>query len=117
MQLVVGGRIHLDEARHAIAAAPKSNAVYRAWGEARAFVQRDGTRPVPLRLRNAPTALMKDLGHGQGYRYAHDEPGGHAAGERYLPDDLPELRFYEPVPRGLELRIAERLVFNCSIKR
>jgi putative ATPase len=103
------GELALAQAVVYLAVAPKSNAVYRAWGEARAFVQRDGTRPVPLRLRNAPTALMKDLGHGQGYRYAHDEPGGFAAGERYLPDDLPDLRFYTPLPRGLEQRIAERL--------
>jgi len=103
------GELALAQAVVYLAVAPKSNAVYRAWGEVRAFVQRDGTRPVPLRLRNAPTALTKDLGHGQGYRYAHDEPGGFAAGERYLPDDLPDLRFYVPLPYGLEQRIAERL--------
>lgn len=103
------GELALAQAVVYLAVAPKSNAVYRGWGEARAFVERDGTRPVPLRLRNAPTALMKDLGHGQGYRYAHDEPGGHAAGERYLPDELPDLHFYHPLPRGLEQRIAERL--------
>ena len=103
------GELALAQAVVYLAVAPKSNAVYRAWGEARAFVQRDGTRPVPLRLRNAPTALVQGLGHGQGYRYAHDEPGAYAAGERYLPDELPDLRFYAPVPRGLEARIAERL--------
>jgi len=103
------GELALAQAVVYLAVAPKSNAVYRAWNEVRAFVQRDGTRPVPLRLRNAPTALMKSLDHGRGYRYAHDEEGGFAAGERYLPDDLPDLRFYEPVPRGLELRIGERL--------
>ena len=75
----------------------------------RAFVQSDGTRPVPAQLRNAPTRLMKDLGHGDGYRYAHDEAGGFAAGEHYLPDGIAEQRFYEPVARGLESRIAERL--------
>ena len=92
-----------------LAVAPKSNAVYKAWNAVRAQVKRDGSWPVPERLRNAPTGLMKALGHGQGYRYAHDEEGGFAAGERYLPDGLPELRFYEPVQRGLEIRIAERL--------
>jgi putative ATPase len=92
-----------------LAVAPKSNAVYTAWKAVRALVKQDGSRPVPDRLRNAPTGLMKALGHGQGYRYAHDEEGGFAAGERYLPDSLGDLRFYEPVPRGLEIRIAERL--------
>jgi putative ATPase len=72
-------------------------------------VRSDGTRPVPQRLRNAPTALMKSLGHGRGYRYAHDEAGGFAAGERYLPAGLPAQRFYEPTSRGLESRIGERL--------
>jgi putative ATPase len=103
------GELALAQAVVYLAVAPKSNAVYRAWNDARAFVKRDGTRPVPLRLRNAPTALMKDLDYGRGYRYAHDEAGGFAAGERYLPDDLPDVTFYEPVPRGLELRIGERL--------
>jgi putative ATPase len=75
----------------------------------RAFVKQDGSRPVPERLRNAPTRLMKGLGYGEGYRYAHDEPAGYAAGERYLPDGVGELRLYTPVRRGLEARIAERL--------
>jgi putative ATPase len=89
--------------------APKSNAVYTAYKAARGFVAQDGTRAVPLRLRNAPTKLMKDLDYGREYRYAHDEEGGFAAGERYWPDDMETPRFYEPVPRGLELRIGERL--------
>ena len=89
--------------------APKSNAVYKAWGEVRELVRRDGTRPVPPHLRNAPTRLMKDLGHGAGYRYAHDEAGGYAAGETYLPEGLAARRWYEPVPRGLEQRIGQRL--------
>jgi len=73
-------------------------------------VKRDGTRPVPLHLRNAPTRLMKDLGYGKGYRYAHDEEDAFAAGERYFPEGIPEdLRFYEPAPRGLEIRIGEKL--------
>jgi putative ATPase len=92
-----------------LAVAPKSNAVYKAWGAVRAAVKIDGSHPVPERLRNAPTRLMKQLGHGDGYRYAHDEAGGFAAGERYLPDGLPDRRFYEPQARGLELRIGERL--------
>jgi putative ATPase len=103
------GELALAQAVVYLAVAPKSNAVYKAWNAVRALVKRDGSRPVPERLRNAPTGLMKALGHGQGYRYAHDEEGGFAAGERYLPDGLPELRFYEPVQRGLEIRIAERL--------
>ena len=103
------GELALAQAAVYLAVAPKSNAVYTAWNAARAWVKADGTRPVPERLRNAPTALMKSLGHGQGYRYAHDEDGGFAAGERYLPDGMPDQQFYEPVPRGLEIRIAERL--------
>ncbi len=92
-----------------MACAPKSNAVYVAMGEAQADVEQFGTLDVPLRLRNAPTRLMKQLGHGQGYRYAHDEPDAVAAGERYLPDEMPDRRYYRPVPRGLEIKIAEAL--------
>jgi putative ATPase len=103
------GELALAEAILYLAMAPKSNAVYAAWNAARAFVKADRTRPVPLRLRNAPTALMKNLDYGKGYRYAHDEAGGFAAGERYWPDDLDPPRFYEPVERGLEIRIGERL--------
>jgi putative ATPase len=103
------GELALAQAVVYLAVAPKSNAVYAAWKAARALVHQDGTRPVPERLRNAPTGLMKMLGHGQGYRYAHDEEDGFAAGERYLPDGVPDLRFYEPVQRGLEIRIAQRL--------
>ena len=103
------GELALAEAVVYLAVAPKSNAVYAAFNAARAFVRQDRTRPVPLRLRNAPTALMKTLEYGKGYRYAHAEPGGFAAGERYWPDDLDPPRFYEPVPRGLEIRIGERL--------
>jgi putative ATPase len=102
------GELTIAQALVYLALAPKSNAVYRAWGAARAFVRDDGTRPVPLRLRNAPTKLMKQLDYGRDYRYAHDEEGGFAAGERYLPDGV-EARFYEPAPRGLEIRIGERL--------
>jgi putative ATPase len=102
------GELALAEAVVYLAVAPKSNAVYRAYKAARAFVKRDGSRPVPMHLRNAPTALMKQLDHGKGYRYAHDEEGGFAAGERYLPEGVDE-RFYEPVPRGLEIKIGEKL--------
>ncbi len=103
------GELALAQAVVYLAVAPKSNAVYRAWNRVREFVARDGTRPVPLHLRNAPTRLQDQLGHGKGYRYAHDEPGAYAAGERYLPDGMAPERFYEPVARGLELRIGERL--------
>jgi putative ATPase len=92
-----------------LAVAPKSNAFYVAYGAARAFVKDDGSRPVPMRLRNAPTKLMKNLGYGSGYRYAHDEEDAYAAGEHYLPDDMPAVRFYEPTERGLEARIGEKL--------
>ncbi|MEO8921918.1 MAG: replication-associated recombination protein A [Caldimonas sp.] len=103
------GELALAEAVVYLAMAPKSNAVYSAWNAARAFVKADRTRPVPLRLRNAPTALMKNLDYGKGYRYAHDESDAFAAGESYWPDDLAPPRFYEPAPRGLEIRIGERL--------
>jgi len=103
------GELALAEAVVYLAMAPKSNAVYKAYNAARAFVAQDGTRAVPLRLRNAPTRLMKDLDYGKGYRYAHDEEGGFAAGERYWPDDMESPVFYEPVPRGLEIRIGEKL--------
>ncbi|MBX9792668.1 MAG: replication-associated recombination protein A [Burkholderiaceae bacterium] len=103
------GELALAQAVVYLAVAPKSNAVYRAYKSAKAFIAQDGTRAVPLRLRNAPTRLMKDLDYGRGYRYAHDEDGGFAAGERYWPDDLAGPRFYEPVPRGLEIRIGEKL--------
>src|SRR5579864_5164621 len=92
-----------------LACAPKSNAVYMAMGEAMADVAEFGTLEVPLKLRNAPTRLMKNLGHGRDYRYAHDEPDAYAAGERYLPDELPDRRYYRPVPRGLEIKIGEAL--------
>jgi putative ATPase len=92
-----------------LACAPKSNAVYVAMGEAMEDVAEFGTLDVPLRLRNAPTRLMKNFGYGAGYRYAHDEPDAFAAGERYLPDDMPDRRYYRPVARGLELKIGEAL--------
>jgi putative ATPase len=103
------GELALAQAVIYLACAPKSNAVYEAYSAARAFIAEDGSRPVPLRLRNAPTKLMKQLDYGKGYRYAHDEEGAYAAGERYLPDDMPEVRWYEPTDRGLEAKIRERL--------
>ncbi|MCU0968863.1 MAG: replication-associated recombination protein A [Rubrivivax sp.] len=103
------GELALAEAAVYLAVAPKSNAVYTAWGAVRDLVRRDGSRPVPMHLRNAPTRLMKTLGHGAGYRYAHGEADAYAAGERYLPDGLQAGPFYVPQPRGLEQRIAERL--------
>ncbi len=103
------GELALAEATVYLAMAAKSNAVYAAWNAVRALVKQDSSRPVPMHLRNAPTRLMKDLGHGSGYRYAHDEADGYAAGERYLPDGLAQTLFYQPLPRGLELRLAERL--------
>jgi hypothetical protein len=103
------GELALAECLVYLAVAPKSNAVYAAYNEARALVRKDGTRPVPLHLRNAPTRLMKDLGYGKEYRYAHDEEGGFAAGENYFPEGMKAPRFYRPVERGLEIRIAEKL--------
>jgi putative ATPase len=85
------GELALAEAAIYLACAPKSNAVYVAYGQARAFIVEDGSRPVPLHIRNAPTRLMKQLGYGKDYRYAHDEDGAYAAGERYLPDGMPDV--------------------------
>ncbi len=103
------GELALAECVIYLAMAPKSNAVYQAFNEARALVKREGTRPVPMHLRNAPTKLMKELDYGRGYRYAHDEADGFAAGESYLPDGMAAPGFYRPVERGLEIRIAEKL--------
>jgi len=104
------GELALAQAVLFLAAAPKSNAAYVAYNEAREFVKNDGTRPVPLRLRNAPTKLMKQLDYGRGYRYAHDESEAFAAGEDYFPDDLgAPPRFYRPTGRGLEGQIADKL--------
>jgi putative ATPase len=103
------GELALAEAVVYLAVTPKSNAVYRAWNEVRDLVRSDGSRPVPAHLRNAPTGLARQLGHGAGYRYAHDEAEGYAAGERYLPEGLPRTTFYQPTARGLEQRIGERL--------
>ena len=103
------GELALAECVVYLAVAPKSNAVYKAYNAARAWVKQDGTRPVPMHLRNAPTKLMKQLDYGKGYRYAHDEEGGFAAGENYLPEGMPAPGFYQPVERGLEIKIAQKL--------
>ncbi|MBK6323042.1 MAG: replication-associated recombination protein A [Burkholderiales bacterium] len=103
------GELALAQCVVYLAVAAKSNAVYRAFNAARALVKKDGTRPVPMHLRNAPTKLMQSLDYGKGYRYAHDEEGGFAAGERYWPDGMAAPDFYQPVERGLEIRIAEKM--------
>jgi putative ATPase len=103
------GELALAECVVYLAIAPKSNAVYVAYNEVKALIKSDGTRPVPMHLRNAPTKLMKQLDYGKGYRYAHDEDDGFAAGERYMPDGLAPEPFYRPVERGLEIRISEKL--------
>ena len=103
------GELALAECVIYLAIAPKSNAVYKAYNEVKAFIKKDGTRAVPMHLRNAPTKLMKELDYGKGYRYAHDEEGGFAAGESYLPDGMAAPGFYRPVERGLEIRIAEKM--------
>ena len=103
------GELALAECVIYLAVAAKSNAVYMAYNAARAFVAEDGTRPVPLHIRNAPTKLMKNLGYGKDYRYAHDESDGYVAGESYLPDGMERPSWYRPTDRGLEARIRERL--------
>jgi putative ATPase len=103
------GELAIAQAIVFMACAAKSNAVYTAYQAAAADASTLGSLEVPLHLRNAPTRLMKEIGYGKGYRYAHDEPGGYAAGERYFPDQMPDRRYYVPVPRGLEIKIGEAL--------
>ena len=103
------GELALAQAVLYMAVAAKSNAGYVAYNAARAFVSQDSSRPVPLHLRNAPTKLMKELDYGKGYRYAHNEEGGYAAGENYFPEGMPEVSFYQPTEHGLEAKIAEKL--------
>jgi putative ATPase len=105
------GELAIAEAVVYLALAPKSNAAYKAYNAARAFVAKDKSREVPVHLRNAPTKLMKELGHGRAYRYAHDEPQAYAAGENYLPEGMPEPGWYQPTGRGLEAKIAEKMAF------
>ena len=103
------GELALGQAVIYLAVAPKSNAGYNAFNTMRALVAKEPSRAVPVHLRNAPTKLMKELGYGKAYRYAHDEPEAYAAGESYLPDDMDALHVYQPTPRGLEGKIAEKL--------
>jgi putative ATPase len=103
------GELAIAQAIVFMACAAKSNAVYTAYKAAAEDAGSLGSLEVPLHLRNAPTRLMKEIGYGKGYRYAHDEPGGYAAGERYFPDDMPDRRYYVPAPRGLEIKIGEAL--------
>ena len=109
------GELALAEAAIYLACAAKSNAVYDAYNRARGFVAEDGSRPVPAHLRNAPTKLMKDLGFGRDYRYAHDEADAYAAGENYFPEGMPAVKWYEPTDRGLEAKVAERLAYLRSL--
>jgi len=111
------GELALGQAVIYLAVAAKSNAGYMAYNAARAFVKQDGSRPVPNHLRNAPTKLMKELGHGKAYRYAHDEPEAYAAGESYLPEGMAEPHWYEPTPRGLEGKISEKLLHLRALDR
>ncbi|MBA3537584.1 MAG: replication-associated recombination protein A [Tatlockia sp.] len=105
------GELALGQAIIYLAIAPKSNAGYLAFNKAMAYVKQEKSSEVPIHLRNAPTKLMKDLGYGHAYRYAHDEPYAYAAGETYLPEGMKEPNWYEPVPRGMETKIAEKMVF------
>jgi putative ATPase len=109
------GELALAEALIYLCAAPKSNAAYKAFNQAKDFVTKDTSREVPMHLRNAPTKLMDELGHGKAYRYAHDEPHAYAAGESYLPDGIKEANWYQPTDRGLEAKIKEKLAFLKSL--
>jgi putative ATPase len=109
------GELALGQAVIYLAIAAKSNAGYNAFNAAMAFVRKDKSREVPVHLRNAPTKLMKELGYGHAYRYAHDEPHAYAAGETYLPDGMPEPGWYQPVPRGIEAKIAEKMAWLRSL--
>ena len=111
------GELALSNAVLYLAVAPKSNAAYMAYNQAKAFVGQDKSRPVPLHLRNAPTKLMKALDYGKEYRYAHNEPEAYAAGESYLPEDMPTVSFYVPTPRGLEGKIGEKLAHLKELDR
>ncbi|WP_241087399.1 replication-associated recombination protein A [Candidatus Vondammii sp. HM_W22] len=103
------GELAIAQAVIYLACAPKSNAVYMAYNAAMKEIRESGSHEIPIHLRNAPTRLMKELGYGKAYRYAHDEPDGYAAGERYFPEEMGERRYYQPVDRGLEIKIGEKL--------
>ena len=109
------GELALAQAATYLALAPKSNAAYLAWSQAKEFVRHDGSRAVPLHLRNAPAKLMKEMGYGQAYRYAHDAPDAYAAGQRYFPDDVEPQRWYQPTDRGLDAKIGEKLAWLRSL--
>ena len=111
------GELALAECCIYLACTAKSNAVYKAYNAARAFIVEDGTRPVPLHIRNAPTRLMKNLGYGKGYRYAHDEEDAYAASENYLPEGMPKVSFYRPTERGLEAKISEKMAHLRQLDR
>jgi len=109
------GELALGQAVIYLACAAKSNAAYNAYNSARKFAAEHGSAPVPMHLRNAPTKLMKALGHGRAYRYAHDEPHGYAAGEQYFPDGVRPPVFYRPTDRGLEAKIQQKLAFLSDL--
>ena len=111
------GELALAQAVIYLAVAAKSNAGYMAYNQARAFVKQDKSREVPVHLRNAPTKLMKKLGYGHAYRYAHDEPNAYAAGETYFPEGMPEMQWYRPTPYGLEKKIGEKLDWLAELDR
>ena len=111
------GELALGQAVIYLAIAAKSNAGYNAFNAAMAFVKKDKSKEVPVHLRNAPTKLMKELGYGHAYRYAHDEPDAYAAGETYFPDGMPEPGWYQPVPRGMESKIADKLAWLRELDR
>ena len=111
------GELALGQAVLYLACAAKSNAGYMAFNQAMSFVRQDKSREVPVHLRNAPTKLMKELGYGHAYRYAHDEPDAYAAGERYLPEGMAEPRWYRPTDRGLEAKIADKLAHLRELDR
>lgn len=111
------GELAIAQAVIYLACAPKSNAVYMAYNAAMKEIRESGSHEIPIHLRNAPTRLMKELGYGKAYRYAHDEPDGYAAGERYFPEEMGERRYYRPVDRGLEIKIGEKLQRLAELDR
>lgn len=111
------GELAIAQAISYLALAPKSNAIYKAWNRVLAEVKEGGSAEVPVHLRNAPTKVMRELGYGHAYRYAHDEPEAYAAGETYFPDEIGEQRYYEPVERGMEIKIKQRLDYLAELDR
>jgi putative ATPase len=111
------GELALIQAALYLSCAPKSNAAYMAYKKAQSFIAQDQSRPVPSHLRNAPTQLMRNMGFGRNYRYAHDYPEAYVAGENYFPDDLPGIRFYQPTENGLEAKIKEKVNYLRSLDK